>query len=79
MERALGVKWTEWGSEQVGSNFVVANAPDAIVLSAPRYLNYPGGAVPSATSFLHFIGPSRFSNGTYRKSAGLAIDALKAA
>ncbi|WP_420241094.1 hypothetical protein [Roseiterribacter gracilis] len=76
MEQALGAKWTEWGSEQVGSNFVVANAPGAIVLSAPRYLNYPGGQVPPDTSFLHFIGPSRFSNGTYRRSAGLAIEAL---
>jgi hypothetical protein len=79
MERALGSRWTEWGTEQVASNFIVANAPGAIVLSAPRYLNYPGGSIPSATSFLHFIGPSRFSDGAYRRSAGLAIDALKAA
>jgi hypothetical protein len=79
MERALGAKWTEWGSEQVGSNFLVANAPGAIVLSAPRYLNYPGGAIPSDTSFLHFIGPSRFADGTYRRSAERAIDALRAA
>jgi hypothetical protein len=77
MERALGHKWTEWGSEQVGSNFLIANAPSSIVLSAPRYLNYPGGTVPPATSFLHFIGPSRFNDGTYRRYAGMAIDALR--
>lgn len=76
METVLGRKWTEWGSEQVGSNFLVANAPGAIVLSAPRYLNYPGGEVPRDTSFLHFIGPFRFADGTYRKAAAVAIDAL---
>jgi hypothetical protein len=77
MERVLGTaKWSEWGSEQVTSNFLVANAPGAVTLAAPRYLNYRGGTVPAATAFLHFIGPSRFEDGAYRRAACGAIAAL---
>ena len=37
MEAILGTSWFEWGSEQVASNFVVANSPNPIVLPLPTY------------------------------------------
>lgn len=76
MSRALGAKWNEWGSEQVTSNFLVANAPNPIALHAPAYVNYDGEPIGPQTKFLHFIGPSRFDRGTYRRTSGEAIASL---
>jgi hypothetical protein len=71
-------KWDEWGSEQVTSNLLIANSGNAHVLEFPKYLSYWAHAdVPyDDASFIHFIGPHRFSNGFYVKSAGKIIAAL---
>ena len=37
MTEFIGKKWTDWGSEQVTSNYLVANAPEAVVLPHPKY------------------------------------------
>jgi hypothetical protein len=78
MRRIAGEKWDDWGSEQVTSNLLIANSQDALPLRFPKYLSY--WAHPEVdyeqSSFIHFIGPSRFSHGFYLKSSRKVIMAL---
>ena len=64
-------QWDEWGSEQVTSNLLIANSAGAYPLEFPKYLSY--WAHPEVnydkSSFVHFIGPHRFSHGFYVSSA----------
>ena len=80
MRRIAKGTWNEWGSEQVTSNLLIANCGDALPLAFPKYLSYwahPDVAYEDA-SFVHFIGPHRFSNGFYLKCAKRAIAELGA-
>ena len=69
MQTALGEKWSEWGSEQVTSNLLIANATDSVVLPYPRYANFDEmfdlALDPAQRAFIHFIGTFRYSRGTY--------------
>lgn len=77
-EKLLGAaKWAEWGSEQVTSNFVVANADDPLLLPYDRYLNHWDAPVPNGASFAHFIGTYRYTGGEYARATRAAIAALK--
>ena len=58
-EEMLGKRWREWGTEQCGSNFAVANSPGAIVLPYPKYAHFFGAGTPLSGAFLHFIGSYR--------------------
>jgi hypothetical protein len=60
MENLLGARWREWGTEQCGSNFAVANSPGAVVLPFPKYGNFWPGLPRDASSFLHFFGTHRY-------------------
>ncbi len=75
MRRLVQGRWDEWGSEQVTSNLLIANAPEPYPLPAPKYLSYWAHPdVPyERAAFLHFIGPHRFSNGLYLKNARRVI------
>ncbi|MFA6320553.1 MAG: hypothetical protein WCY36_01710 [Candidatus Omnitrophota bacterium] len=75
MDDILGSKWTEWGSEQVTSNYIVANSQHAEVLPYSKYASYyPHLNVNyDNSSFLHFIGKNRFKNNLYIKKAQVAI------
>lgn len=64
MQQLIGDKWHEWGSEQVMSNLVVANQPDAQVLPHPDYTDCQK-MQPAITRFVHFIGTCRFQDGRY--------------
>lgn len=64
MQKLIGNKWNEWGSEQVMSNLVVANQPDALVLPHPDYTDCKK-MQPDMTRFIHFIGTCRFQDGRY--------------
>jgi len=72
MRRAIGAKWSEWGSEQVMSNIVVANIPGAIVLPHPKYADCHR-MQPEVTEFIHFIGSCRFDNGNYARLGAQVI------
>lgn len=65
MERLVGERWKKWGTEQVTSNYLVANSCDVKILPFPKY------ATPDKekheTVFLHFIGYTRFVNKKYEK------------
>lgn len=75
MARKTCGRWAEWGTEQVTSNYLVANARDTVVLPVARY-STPVVSTPE-TAFLHFIGPERFTSRNYEKTSGLAIEALR--
>jgi hypothetical protein len=78
MRRIAKETWDEWGSEQVTSNLLIANSANALTLEFPKYLSYwahPDVSYEDA-SFIHFIGPHRFSNGFYLKSARKVIASL---
>jgi len=79
MRGIAGEQWDEWGSEQVTSNLLIANSPDAQVLMFPKYLSYWAHAeiAYQDASFIHFIGPYRFSHGFYVRSARKVIAALQ--
>ncbi|HEV2619784.1 MAG TPA: hypothetical protein VGU23_07585 [Acidobacteriaceae bacterium] len=79
MRRIAQSKWDEWGSEQVTSNLLIANSPVACVLQFPKYLSYwAHSGVPYANaSFIHFIGPHRFSNGFYVQTARKILSELQ--
>jgi hypothetical protein len=75
MEAAIGDRWHEWGSEQVMSNIVIANIPDAIVLPHPKYADCHK-MKPGVTEFIHFIGSCRFNDGNYARLGAEVIAAL---
>ena len=67
MGRRIGKRWAEWGTEQVTSNFLVANASRTSVLPFPKY-GTPDLADANSV-FQHFIGSMRFVNGKYEKAS----------
>jgi hypothetical protein len=78
--RAEGIvgrqKWQRWGSEQVASNFLVANSEDPILLPYSRYSNYWNEPIGPDRRFLHFVGTHRYSNSEYRRQTERSIAAL---
>lgn len=75
MRAAIGIKWSEWGSEQVMSNIVVANVPHARVLPHPKYADCQKMKL-GETEFVHFIGSCRFRNGTYARLGAKIVASL---
>lgn len=69
MTSLIGSKWNEWGSEQVASNYVVANSPGAIVLPYPKYMCFWNQTDPADSSFVHFIGTHRYDRGVYARES----------
>jgi hypothetical protein len=76
MRRALGEIWHKWGSEQVMSNIVVANDPNAVVLPHPKYCDC-SKLKPGTATFVHFIGSCRFVGNVYSELAKRVITNLK--
>src|SRR5262245_24553313 len=79
MRGLVGKIWSDWGSEQVTSNFFVANAPKVDVLPYPKYCNFTPATDWKGSSFLHFIGTYRFSHGVYARKAREVIEKLQSA
>lgn len=79
MESVCGPQWHNWGSEQVASNLMVANAPCAVPLPFPKYASYwvhPNIRYEDC-AFIHFIGTHRYDNGLYVHSAHKVSSALQ--
>ena len=75
MQTAIGRRWSEWGSEQVMSNIVLANIPGAIVLPHPKYADCHKMQA-GVTEFIHFIGSCRFDDDTYGRLGAQVIAGL---
>jgi hypothetical protein len=71
----LGKDWARWGTEQVTSNYLAANAAGAFSLPFPKY-GTPDLA-SGDTAFFHFIGSMRFVNGKYAANSRKVIDLLQ--
>lgn len=76
MEAIIGPRWSDWGSEQVTSNFIIANSLPSVVLPYPKYAGFMPENRYQKTSFLHFIGTYRFKKGVYKKAAKNIIKSL---
>lgn len=71
-------KLATWGTEQIASNFHLANEPHAVMLPYARYMNYWNADWAPGTAFVHFVGTHRYDNGAYERASRQAIDRLKA-
>ena len=69
MQTLLGHKWTEWGSEQVTSNYLIANAPKSAILPTNTYVNFLPPFNVQESALIHFLGEYRFRHATYRNEA----------
>ena len=67
-----------WGTEQVASNFQLANERDPLLLPYGRYLNYWAKDWAEEAAFVHFIGTHRYHNGAYERASRIALDRLLA-
>ena len=67
-----------WGTEQVASNFQIAQEPDAVLLRYDRYRNYWGERDLPHARFLHFVGSHRYTHGHYAKMSQRVIAQLMA-
>ena len=78
MEAIIGPRWSNWGSEQITSNFIIANSLPSMVLPYPKYAGFRPENSYEKTSFLHFSGTYRFNNGVYTKMAKDIVKKLRA-
>jgi hypothetical protein len=70
MSEILGAeRWSQWGTEQIGSNYILANAPQAVVLPFAKYACFEPHLKPCGSALLHFIGTYRHVSGLYRRRA----------
>lgn len=70
MEKLVGQKkWSEWGSEQVASNFMAANIPGSMVLPVERYPFWKHDIHVGRAVFVHFFGTFRFVGGMYLRQS----------
>ena len=79
MSLLLPNRWNEWGSEMVGSNFAIANSPNAVVLPYPKYANFWPGLKRGNSAFLHFFGTHRYLDSYYASLAQKVIAELTSA
>jgi hypothetical protein len=74
MTGKLGADWKRWGTEQVTSNYLAANANGTASLPFPKY-GTPD-LETGETAFYHFIGSMRFVNGKYAARTRQVIDQI---
>lgn len=71
-------RWAQWGSEQVTSNFIVANQADPLLLPYDRYMNFWDEGVPADARLIHFIGTHRYDGSAYSDATRRALQLLSA-
>lgn len=77
MEQALGrERWSQWGTEQFASNYMVANAPLRATLTFEQYPYWKPGTDLAPAALVHFIGDDRFTSGAYARTAMRAVNGL---
>ncbi len=77
MQVRHGMRWAEWGTEQIASNYLVANSEATTVLP---FLSYGTPDVFHSDSVLiHFIGSMRFTSNKYRAATLRTIRELTTA
>jgi len=78
MNEIMGNRWTEWGTEKITSNYILANSPKIKILPFPNYVSYYAdkNIKYEQSCYLHFTGTHRFMNGFYIKCANKVIKNL---
>jgi hypothetical protein len=77
MEEALGCEpWSQWGTEQFASNYLVANTRHKALLPFEKYPYWKPGTDLAPAELVHFIGDDRFTSDTYARTATQAIQGL---
>ncbi|GAC1406672.1 MAG: hypothetical protein NVSMB6_03230 [Burkholderiaceae bacterium] len=71
MARLVGPRWVTWGTEQVTSNYLVANLPGTQILPVPKYA--AANLADCQTAFFHFLGYVRFVNSKYENTSRYVI------
>ena len=69
MQGKLGNSWERLGTEQIASNYMLSNAPSAMVLPFDRFACFESHVPAGDRPFLHFVGTYRYGNGVYRRRA----------
>jgi len=77
MRDRLGPLWETWGSEQVTSNFLIANCPDPVILPWEKYQCYEPPNYSVGIELNHFYGTYRFVGSAYRMHSRRAISRLR--
>lgn len=75
MAQCTNGRWSEWGTEQVTSNYLVANAAHSRVLPYPKY-STPEVRIEEV-AFFHFIGYVRHTNSLYREKTRALMPLLR--
>lgn len=78
MNEIIGEDWSKWGTEQVTSNFLIANSSPSKMMPFPKYSGYypPHNISYENTHFMHFAGHHRWKNGFYIKNARNFVDTI---
>jgi hypothetical protein len=76
-EAITAKRWHEWGSEQIASNFLIANEAGSAMLPYARYSNYWNADWDGEMRFIHFVGAWRYANDRYRRATDAAIAMLR--
>jgi hypothetical protein len=69
--------WKQWGSEQVASNYLVANTPDPVLLPYARYYHFWDDGDRVDPGLVHFPGTHRYTGNTYARATAAALQNLK--
>jgi hypothetical protein len=72
-----GSRWSEWGTEQITSNYLIANEDGARLLPYDQYINYWNAPWGANMRFVHFVGAWRYANSSYAQATAQVIAALK--
>jgi hypothetical protein len=76
-ERLVGAEtWTHWGSEQITSNFLIANSADPLLLPYARYYNFWDDGERTDPALIHFVGTHRYTGNAYARATATALARL---
>ena len=75
-ERLGGGKWRQWGSEQVTSNYMIANTDNPLVLPFEHYPYWDLKQDLAEVRLVHFIGGHRFDGQAYVRLGKQIIQTL---
>jgi hypothetical protein len=78
MNEIIGEDWTKWGTEQVTSNFLIANFSPSKMMPFPKYAGYypPRNISYQNSRFMHFAGHNRYKNGIYIENAKIIVGTI---
>ena len=69
-------RWAEWGTEQITSNYLIANEEGASLLPYDHYSNYWNAPWAADMRFIHFVGAWRHATSAYAMATAQAINQL---